>query len=521
MNNILESRFKKMVDVNAPIIYIQDYDFYRIDKFLSYVTNGSDIEEWNPATYCSNFNDVKKQTRGIIAPLDSFLKKYLNEEGNRVIKDRYLILRNVDEELVKPDIITLLQLISQRRLNETPFNTTIVIVSSKLTIPVDLEKYISILEIPFPTESEINEIIDEHTSVNQYRPLSDIDRQKLMPSLKGLTCFEIDRILDMAMSSNGSLSADDSKMMLEQKKAMVRKSGLLELIDVNESLDDIGGLETLKKYLSRKSDIIKNLSDAQAHGVAIPKGILLVGMPGCGKSLSAKAAATTFEVPLLKMDIGSMMGKYVGESESNFRKAIQIAEAASPCILWIDEIEKAFSGIGTDESGISTRLFGYFLSWLQDKKSSVYVIATANNVDKLPLELKRKGRFDEIFCVNLPSKEERKQIFNVHLTKSSRRGCLGIQDMAKADIIEKLVQETEGFNGADIESVINESIEQVYIDKHKISFDILKDIAKKTISISKSCADQIQSMKKEFEKNNFRDASLSSTNISPTNRRGW
>ena len=237
-----------------------------------------------------------------------------------------------------------------------------------------------------------------------------------MPSLKGMTAFEIDRVLDMAMSKNGSLSAEDQEMILLQKKQMVKKSGLLELVDTPERLDDIGGLTALKEYLKKKSDIVKQLAEAQKFGVSVPKGVFIVGMPGCGKSLCAKASAALFDAPLLKLDMGSMMGKYVGESESNLRKAIKIAEAAAPCVLWIDEIEKGFSGVGGNND-IMTRMFGYFLSWMQDKKSSVYVIATANNADALPPELKRKGRFDEIFCVNLPNEEERKAIFDVHVGK--------------------------------------------------------------------------------------------------------
>ena len=188
-----------------------------------------------------------------------------------------------------------------------------------------------------------------------------------------------------------------------------KKSGLLELIDTPASLDKIGGMNALKDYLKNKSRVIADLPKAQDFGVSIPKGVFIVGMPGCGKSLCAKASAALFNTPLLKLDMGSMMGKYVGESEGNLRKAIKIAEAAAPCVLWIDEIEKAFSGVGGNND-IMTRMFGYFLSWMQEKQSSVYVIATANNADNLPPELKRKGRFDEIFCVNLPNKEERKEI---------------------------------------------------------------------------------------------------------------
>jgi ATP-dependent 26S proteasome regulatory subunit len=509
MDKDLISRFEKMVDVNTPIIYIQDYDFFRVDEFIIKAVNKAKVKEWNPATGFAAFKDIYKKhgkSGGREMSLFATLSTILSYEKESTINDSYLILKNVDEELEKPEIKMVLQLISQRRLNEEPFNITIIIVSSKLTIPKELEKYISILEIPFPDEDEINRLIDEHTEINKYSKLPPEERKKLMPSLKGLTCFEIDRMLDMAMSSNGSLSSEDSKMMLEQKKTMVKKSGLLELVDAPDSMDDIGGLEVLKSYLGQKARIIKDLPEAQSFGVNIPKGIFIVGMPGCGKSLCAKASATLFNVPLLKMDIGSMMGKYVGESEKNFRRAIKIAEAAAPCILWIDEIEKAFSGIGGDND-IMTRMFGYFLSWMQDKKSSVYVIATANNAEKLPPELKRKGRFDEIFCVNLPNKEERKEIFKVQLNKSYRRNCPNINNVIKTSL-DNLAQATDGFNGADIESVVNEAIEQAFLNgKGNLTANNITTISARSICISKSCADQIQSMKKEFEKNHFKNAS--------------
>ena len=365
-----------------------------------------------------------------------------------------------------------------------------------------MDKYVSYLDIPFPDEEEINRLIDEHIEVNCYDNFKDEDRKKLMPSLKGMSYFEIDRMLDMAMSSNGSLSAEDTEMILQQKKSMVKKSGLLELVDTPESLDGIGGMDALKDYLQHKSKVMGNLPKAIDYGVAVPKGVFIVGMPGCGKSLCAKASAKLFNTPLLKLDMGSMMGKYVGESEGNLRKAIKIAEAAAPCVLWIDEIEKAFSGVGGNND-IMTRMFGYFLSWMQDKTSSVYVIATANNADKLPPELKRKGRFDEIFCVNLPNKEERKAIFKIHINKKKQN----LDDSS----LNSVSQITDGFNGADIESVVNEAVEKCFLDKLEgkdTMFDasLLKEIAGKTISISKSCKKQIDDMKKAFKENNFKDA---------------
>ena len=498
-----------MIDVNTPIICIQDYDFARIDELIKTVVGSKNVYEWNPATGKTNFeNKESKQD----VPLESFLGFYVKEEYDKPI-DKYLVLKDVQDYVneqagsagyldpVKTKIKTQLQLIAQRRLYDRSFSTTVIIVSTYIRLPQELDKYASYLDITFPSDEEIKELIDWHVEVNEYKDnFKKGDTEKLMPSLKGLTYFEIDRMLDMAMSSNGTLTAEDQSMILQHKKQMVRKSGLLELVDTPASLDSIGGMDALKSYLQRKEKVIKNLGEAMSKGVAVPKGIFIVGMPGCGKSLCAKASAALFNTPLLKMDMGSMMGKYVGESEGNLRRAIQIAEAAAPCVLWIDEIEKAFSGVGGNND-IMTRMFGYFLSWMQDKTSSVYVIATANNADNLPPELKRKGRFDEIFCVNLPTAEERKAIFEVHL-KKKKKGNLKPSD--------KLIKDTDGFNGADIEAVVNEAMEEGFIEKKDLNIDVLEKIASQTISISKSCKKQIDNMKKVFEESSFKDATTGS-----------
>lgn len=500
MNKKVITNFQKMIDVNTPIIYINDYDFVRIDEIITEIVGNSKVFEWNPATGTTNFKTKESQGLGENDTLEQFLRDKYTVDVN--LKEKFLVLKDIQDFIEEPAIKTLLQLIAQRKLYDRDYNTTVIIVSSVLKVPQELEKYVSYLDIPIPEDDEINQLIDEHVEVNCYDNFKDEDRKKLMPSLKGMTSFEIDRMLDMAMSSNGSLSAEDTKMILQQKKAMVKKSGLLELIDTPASLKDIGGLDALKNYLQNKSKVITDLPKAQEFGVSIPKGVFIVGMPGCGKSLCAKASAALFNTPLLKLDMGSMMGKYVGESEGNLRKAIKIAEAAAPCVLWIDEIEKAFSGVGGNND-IMTRMFGYFLSWMQEKTSSVYVIATANNANDLPTELKRKGRFDEIFCVNLPNKEERKKIFEIHIGKKKK-------NLDEATL-NSVCQITEGFNGADIESVVNEAVEKCFIDSldnKGTVFDekLLKGIASDTISISKSCNKQIENMRKAFKENNFKDA---------------
>lgn len=500
MNSSIVSSFRKMIDVNTPIIYINDFDLVRVDELIRSVVSGKRILEWNPVTGTTDFHTKEPKGFGEIQTLDRLLQEKFSEE---VAKEQYLVLKEIQDYVDDPKVKSLLLMMSQRRLYDREYDTTIIIVSSVIKVPPEIEKYVSFLEIDFPDEEEINRLIDEHIEVNYYdkSKFKSEDREKLMPSLKGMSAFEIDRILDVAMSSNGSLSAEDTEMILRQKKQMVKKSGLLELIDTPESLDSIGGMDALKKYLTAKSKVVRNIADARRYGVSVPKGVFIVGMPGCGKSLCAKASAALFEAPLLKLDMGSMMGKYVGESEGNLRKAIRIAEAAAPCVLWIDEIEKGFSGVGGNND-IMTRMFGYFLSWMQDKTSSVYVIATANNAESLPPELKRKGRFDEIFCVNLPNQTEREAIFKVHLNKPERRGC--VREGVDYALLSKC---TGGFNGADIESVVNEAIEESFLeDKPSLTTDKLVEIAKQTMSISKSCKKQIDNMKQIFAESSFKDA---------------
>ena len=521
---MVEQELERLININSPIIIIKDPDIVRVDSIISRVVGKDDnVLEWNPSLNLVRFGNKEEYSE---ESLEDFLKDEAKDECFK--KDRFLVLKEIQDLIDEPAVKYSLELIAQRRLYDPNYNTTVIIVSTVLDIPEELEKYVSFLEIPLPNDSEIDRIITSHIRINEYdeKQFTENDRKTLKLSLKGMSEFDMDRVLDMAMSSNGSLSAADNEMILRQKKEMVKRSGVIELVDtpdvfkgINEKevLDNkevlnnsIGGIDALKKYLLAKARIFNEIGPATQFGVKMPKGIFLVGMPGCGKSLCAKVTASIFGVPLLKMDMGSLMGKYVGTSEENMRKAIKTAEAASPCVLWIDEIEKAFNGVGGENAEVLTRMFGYFLSWMQEKKTPVYVVATANNAENLPPELKRKGRFDEIFCVNLPEDAEREAIFKVHLGKLNGKKCY---NPSKDIDLSVLVKETKGFNGADIEAVVNEAVERQYLadekplfEKEPIDTSVLLSVIADTISITMSCEKQIESMRQIFAESSFKDA---------------
>ena len=382
---------------------------------------------------------------------------------------------------------------------------TIIIVAPILLIPPELEKYITIFEIEHMESNEIREYINEFTNSNYMPEIPSKLLDEMSVAFKGLSAYEIDNILALAYANDGCFKKNDLELINDQKKQIVKRSGILEMITVEETLEDIGGLENLKGWLMKKEKVFKDLNRAKEFGVDVPKGVLIAGLPGCGKSLSAKAAAKLFAVPLLRLDMGRLLGKYVGESEANMRKAISLAEAISPCILWIDELEKAFAGIGEAGSGaeVTTRLFGNFLTWMQEKTTPSFVVATANDIFKLPPELMRKGRFDEIFYVGLPNDEERRKIFEIHITKRHKK-----DDLPSININE-LVQNTVGYSGADIEGVVKDSIETVFVEgKPELKTSDILDAIKNTHSLSEIMKEPLEKMIKECETRKLKNASV-------------
>lgn len=504
--NRFDVRLREYIDAQVPIIYIDSFDDNKIDELILQVTGSRRVWEWNEMDGCV---DRKKVENGEYTSIHSILdtEKSLHEWIRYGVREeefdrKILIIKDIHTYLEDPKLVALLKN-ACLRIEAGALETTFIFISPIVRIPKELEKYMVLLREDFLDEEEIRKVISNFMSENDLGSLYEGLLDEIVVAFKGLSELEIETILALDVSSRGKVDKDTIQLIVEQKQQMIRKAGILEMIPVSEGLEDIGGLDNLKEWLEKKAVILKDMARAKKYGVELPKGVLIAGIPGCGKSLNAKASAKLFEVPLLKLDMGRLMGKYVGESEANLRQAISLAEAISPCVLWVDELEKAFAGIGGNGGGaeVTTRLFGQFLTWMQEKKSAVFVVATANDIMKLPPELVRKGRFDEIFYVKLPQKEERRKIFEIHIRKR-RPG-----DLQNLDI-EKLVEKTDGYSGADIEGVVKDGIESAYVKGKPCvdTADILTAVSE-THSLNEVMREDIEKLEKEYKERKFKCAS--------------
>lgn len=492
-----EEKLREYMDSGFPILYIKSFEETRIDETIQNVSGNREIVEWNAARGFVDFQHKKplfKKNSILVETLD-----YLDMGGE--IDRKIVVIKDAHTYLQDQGIVARLKQLAIDIIRG--LDGTIIIVSPVLYIPREIEKFITIFTLDELDYGEIREVIQEFMNEQGLPPIIEALMDEMANAFKGLSRYEINNILALAVANHSELSRKDLQYIFEQKQQVIMKSGILEMIPVNENINDIGGLENLKEWLSSKAKVLAQINQALSFGVEIPKGMLLAGMPGCGKSLAAKAAANQFGIPLLRLDMGKLMGKYVGESEENMRRAIALAEAISPCVLWIDELEKAFAGIGDGQnaSEVTTRLFGTFLTWMQDKKTMAFVIATANNINKLPPELLRKGRFDEIFYVALPNKTERRKIFELHVKKRRKA------DVSKIDFI-KLADKTSGYSGADIEGVVKEGIEKAFIDgAASLTTDYVIRAIENTHSLSEIMGDELDKMAKQYEKRKFKCAS--------------
>ena len=500
----METNLSKYLRARRPIVWVHSGDYKEVDAIVKEATK----EYKNKAIFeyrafgAVNFETKVKSDE--IVDLYSFLN-ILFSEG--VKTNVFLIIKNAEDEIKDSRNIAFIKKIAEKMYNDINYNFNIIIVDEDVNVPKGLEKFTSIIDIETMDETTINQYIQDFAQKNNARIYWD-DLGDLSISLKGLTKLDLDHVLNMMLEENyGAISKGANQIIIREKGQIIKKSSILEIIDFKEKIEEIGGLEGLKEWLSSKAQVFRRLDEAKKFGVDTPKGVLLVGMPGCGKSLAAKASARLFNVPLLRLDIGRLLGKYVGESEHNMRVALKTAESISPCILWIDEIEKAFAGIDQNggASDITKRLFGQFLTWLQEKENTVFVVATANDITAFPPEFLRKGRFDKVFFIDFPNEEERERIFEIHLEKRGK--------MSDDIDLKELAEETEGYCGADIEEIVKNAVESKFVmeteneEDKKITTNDLLEATKNIDSLSNILSDKIDVLKKSYKKFKIKSAS--------------
>lgn len=482
-----------LIRARYPIIYIISPEETRVQQLLGEIARHrqKNLYEWSCTTGLlpagSSIQSQKSRaapTRDPVVALDQVIEQvepaiFLFKDFHPFIaKGNHLVIRKLKE--------IALQLKNSFK--------SIVIVSPLLEVPSELEKEITVLNLPLPTAEDLSALLDRIAEeVRRFRQvkidLNEAERARLLQAALGLTLTEVENVFARILVRHERLSGEEVPEVLEEKRQIVRKNGLLEYCEAQENFGDVGGLETLKEWLQKRA--IAFSPAARDFGLAPPKGVLLIGVQGCGKSLCAKAVSTLWRLPLLRFDIGKMFGSFVGSSEENIRRAIQVAESVAPAVLWVDEIDKAFAGgnsaSAAGDGGTSARVLGTFLTWLSEKTALVFVIATANDITHLPPELLRKGRLDEIFFVDLPPLQARREIFAIHLNRRHRD--------ARSFDLDKLAAESEGFSGAEIEEAVNSALYDAFHENRELSDDHLAAAVRQSVPLSRTMAEQLSRLR--------------------------
>lgn len=369
----------------------------------------------------------------------------------------------------------------------------VLVTGAGLEVPERLRQQSATLNLPPPRLEEYRVLlgrimrdVSESTKIDIDISRQDLDR--LIRNLKGLTLMEAEKVLTRALVVDGALTATDVRRVIEAKKEIVEREGLLEYYPAESGMRDVADLEGIKSWLSKRRHLIQRPEEARKFGLSFPRGVLLLGIPGTGKSLCARAVAMEWGLPLLKMDPAGLYNKYVGETERNFKRAMETAEKMAPVVLMIDEIEKAFTAAGGDgDGGVSTRVLGTFLSWLQDRNGDVFVVATANDISRLPPELMRKGRFDEIFFVDLPDERARMRLFEIHLARRGKEPA--------GFALDELARTTEGFSGADVEQVVVAALYSSFAESSPLTTEALLCESRATRPLSVTMPERIRELR--------------------------
>ncbi|HDR1805335.1 TPA: AAA family ATPase [Pasteurella multocida] len=493
----LINQLQQYIQAGYTCFYLHSAETARVDDLVKNVASRLhfNVLEINLACgFVDFYNKSEKEDN------DGRLENSLKALYDQDLEETLILIKNIKQALEhNPLAISRLQFLIEKIERHHQKECAIILQSAEVYIPADLEPFITLIELPLPKEQEIESLFADFDIDTALKP-------RLITALSGLNEAEIQKLLMLMQNKFGQFNEGNQTAIFDaiqyQKEQIIAKSGVLEMVSLDSSIEDIGGLEQLKSWLGEQQKILTHFEQAKAFGVKAPKGTLIAGMPGCGKSLTAKAAAQLFQQPLLRLDIGSLLGKYVGESEGNMRKALAMAEGISPCVLWVDELEKAFVGMnGNNASEVSSRLLGYFLTWMQEKTAPVFVVATANDITVLPPELLRKGRFDEIFYVGFPNKTERQQILKIHLQKA-KQTLNGLR-------LEDLAQLCRDYSGADIENAVSEAVKYAFLAGNTaVSQADLRQAIDSTTPLRKTLKEKVGEYEKKFNELFLKNASI-------------
>lgn len=487
-----------LIRARYPLIYVVTWEEQRVDDLLARLaeSHGKALYDWSVTRGLRRLERDRPATKAgptdageALAAVDK-----LREPALVVLKDFHPFLHDAPVVRRTRELAHALK---------STF-TTVVLVSPVLSIPPELEKEITVVDMPLPTIEDLLALLREIVAVVREGKKAVIDLRNeevegLLKAALGLTLSEAENAFAKAIASDQRLDASDIQRVLAEKKQLIRKSGLLEYYSSSENLKSIGGLNNLKHWLDQRTAAFTER--ARQFGLPAPKGLLLLGVQGCGKSLTAKAVASQWNLPLLRLDMGRIFSGFVGSSEENMRKAVRVAESIAPAVLWVDELEKGLSGIsssGNTDSGVSARVFGTFLTWLQEKTAPVFVVATANRIDALPPELLRKGRFDEIFFIDLPTAEERAQIFGIQIQRVGRNpDAFDLADLARR---------ADQFSGAEIEQAVIGGLYAAFAEGVELEHRHVANAVQETLPLAVTMREDIDRLR-EWARSRTRRAS--------------
>ena len=486
------NEFVLLLKARYPIIYIATNEEERIEYLIKYCAKKYVVRtyySWDFVSgYQGNPNDTGFAARNPLEALD-LIDKLTPETAS------LFVLKDYDNFLKDFSVVRKLKNLS-RSLKTQPKN--IIIVSSEINIPDSLKEFVTLLEFPLPSYSEIVEELNRLISSLQ-QEIEPETLNNIAIACQGLSLERIRRVLSKVIAKYGEIDDSSPNLILQEKKQIIQQTQLLEFCLNDKNISDLGGLDNFKDWLSLRSKAFSQ--EAIKYGLPYPKGLLLVGVQGTGKSIAAKIIAHEWQLPLLRLDFGRLFASLIGQSEQRVRKMIEIAEALSPCVLWVDEIDKAFAGAqSSGDSGTTSRVLATFITWLSEKTSPVFVVATANNIDWIPPEILRKGRFDEMFFLNLPTREERQAIFEVHLKKYR-------PDLIQSFQLPLLGQLSKDFSGAEIEQVVIEAMRLGFNEDREFNNEDILVSIQNLVPLAKTKSKEIDLLKAWSESGNVTSAS--------------